>query len=83
MMPGFHNFVLGIYVVCFSLKSDIEEAPENLQMELQILQCDTNLNQVICERRFQDFYCYLPKEKFPLLKYCGLRMIVIFGSTCV
>jgi hypothetical protein len=83
MISVIQNCGSGIYVVCFSLKSDIGKAPENLQVELINLLFDTNLNQVICERKFQDFYSYSPKEKFPLLRYCGLRMIVIFGSTCV
>jgi hypothetical protein len=33
------------------------------------------------ETKSQDFYSYLPKEKFPLLRYFGSRMIAIFGST--
>jgi hypothetical protein len=50
------------------LKADTEKAPENLQMELINLQCDTNLNQKFSEAKLQDFYSYLPKEKFPLLR---------------
>jgi hypothetical protein len=45
----------------FSLKADIEKAPENLQMELINLQCDTTLNQKFSETKLQDFYSYLPK----------------------
>jgi 17beta-estradiol 17-dehydrogenase/3beta-hydroxysteroid 3-dehydrogenase/mitotic-spindle organizing protein 1 len=63
----------------FPLKADIEKAPENLQMELTNLQCDTNLNQKFSETKLQDFYSYLPKEKFPLLRYFRLRMIAMFG----
>jgi hypothetical protein len=29
----------------------------------------------------QDFYSYLPKEKFPVLRSFGWRMIAMFGST--
>jgi hypothetical protein len=32
------------FMFAFPLKADIEKAPENLQMELINLQCDTNLN---------------------------------------
>jgi 17beta-estradiol 17-dehydrogenase/3beta-hydroxysteroid 3-dehydrogenase/mitotic-spindle organizing protein 1 len=65
------------------LKADTEKAPENLQMELINLQCDTNLNQKLSETKLQDFYSYLPKEIFPLLRSFGLRMIAMLGSTYV
>jgi 17beta-estradiol 17-dehydrogenase/3beta-hydroxysteroid 3-dehydrogenase/mitotic-spindle organizing protein 1 len=64
-----------------TLKEDVENAPENLQVELINLQCGTNLIQKFSETDFQDFYSYLPKEKFPLLRSFGLRMIAMFGST--
>jgi hypothetical protein len=51
----------------FPLKADIEKAPENFQMELINLQCNTNLNQKFSETKLRYFYSYLPKEKFPLL----------------
>jgi 17beta-estradiol 17-dehydrogenase/3beta-hydroxysteroid 3-dehydrogenase/mitotic-spindle organizing protein 1 len=82
-IPGLQNYGPGIYVVCFLLKADIEKAPENLQMELINLQCNTNLNQKFFETKLQHFYSYLPKEKFPLLKSFGLRMTAMFGSTYV
>jgi hypothetical protein len=53
------------------LKADVENAPENLQMELINLQCDTNLAQKLSETDLQDFYSYLPKEKFPVLRSFG------------
>jgi 17beta-estradiol 17-dehydrogenase/3beta-hydroxysteroid 3-dehydrogenase/mitotic-spindle organizing protein 1 len=65
----------------FPLKADIEKAPENLQMQLINLQCDTNLNQKFSETKLQDFYSYLPKEIFPVLRSFGLRMIAMFGNT--
>jgi hypothetical protein len=45
----------------FPFKADIKKGPENLQMELINLQCDTNLNQKFSETKLQDFYSYLPK----------------------
>jgi hypothetical protein len=54
MEPDFLLFVL-------PLKADVENAPENLQMELINLQCDTNLTQKFSETDLQDFYSYLPK----------------------
>jgi hypothetical protein len=44
------------------LKADIEKAPENLQMELIDLQCDTNLNQKFFETKLQDFLFLLAKR---------------------
>jgi hypothetical protein len=35
----------------FPLKADIEKDPENMQMELINLQCDTNLNQKFSETK--------------------------------
>jgi 17beta-estradiol 17-dehydrogenase/3beta-hydroxysteroid 3-dehydrogenase/mitotic-spindle organizing protein 1 len=67
----------------FPLKADIEKAPENLQMELTNLHCNTNLNQKFPGTKLQDFYSYLPKEQFPLLRSFGLRMIAMFGNTYV
>jgi 17beta-estradiol 17-dehydrogenase/3beta-hydroxysteroid 3-dehydrogenase/mitotic-spindle organizing protein 1 len=63
------------------LKADDEDAPENLQMEVINLQCDTNLTKKFSETDLQDFYSYLPKEKFLVLKSFGLRMIAMFDST--
>jgi hypothetical protein len=63
------------------LKANIENAPENLQMELINLQCDINLTHKFSETYLQNIYSYLPKEKFPVLRSFGLRMIAMFGST--
>jgi 17beta-estradiol 17-dehydrogenase/3beta-hydroxysteroid 3-dehydrogenase/mitotic-spindle organizing protein 1 len=76
MEPEFMSFA-------FPLKADIEKASKNLKMELINFQCDTNLNQKFSETKLQDFYSYLPKENFPLLRSFGLRMTAMFGSTYV
>jgi hypothetical protein len=55
----------------FPMKADNEKAPENLQMELINFRCDTNLNLKFSETKLQDFYSYLPKEIFPLLRSFG------------
>jgi 17beta-estradiol 17-dehydrogenase/3beta-hydroxysteroid 3-dehydrogenase/mitotic-spindle organizing protein 1 len=82
-IAGLQNYGTGIYVFAFPCKADIAKATENLQMELINLQCDTNLNQKFSETKLQDFYSYLPKEVFPLLRSFGLRMIAMFGSMYV
>jgi hypothetical protein len=75
MEPEFLLFVL-------PLKADVQNAPENLQMELINLQCDTNLTQKFSQTDLQDFYSHLPKEKFPVLRSFGLRIIAMFGNYC-
>jgi hypothetical protein len=70
MIPGLQNYGSGIYVTCFSLKSDIEKRSENLQVEVVNLQCDTNLNQVICERKYKRFLIFICQKKNFL--YSGL-----------
>jgi hypothetical protein len=64
MEPEFLLFVL-------PLKADVKNAPENLQMELINLQCDTYLTQKFSETDLQDFYSYLPKESFLCLDPLG------------
>jgi hypothetical protein len=51
------------------LKTDKGKAPENFQMELSNVPCDTNLNQKLSETVLHSFYSYFLKNK--------LRMIVM------
>jgi hypothetical protein len=53
----------------FPLKADIEKAPENLQMELINLQCDTNLNKKYSETKCKIFILTCQKKNF---LYSGL-----------
>jgi hypothetical protein len=63
------------------LMADIENARDNKQMGLINFKCYGNLNQKFSQTTLQDFYSYLLKEKFPVLRSFGLRMTVIFDST--
>jgi hypothetical protein len=65
-----------------TLKTGIETATENLQMELINLKCDTNLNLKFSEKNLQDTYSHLPTGKFPVLRAFALKMTAMFGSTC-
>jgi hypothetical protein len=47
------------------------------------MQFNTNLIQKFSETKLQDFYSYLPTDKFPQLRSLGLQMIAILGSTYV
>jgi hypothetical protein len=66
LMPNFNS--------CFLLND-----PESLQKELVKLQCDTDLNQKLCDIQLEDFSCYLQREIFLLLGSFGLIMIAVFG----
>jgi hypothetical protein len=48
----------------FPLKADIAKAPENLQMELINLQCDTNLNQKFLKQNCKIFILTCQKKHF-------------------
>jgi hypothetical protein len=58
---GFKIMEPEFMLLAFPFKANIEKVPENLQMELINLQCDTNPNQTFSETKLQDFYSYLPK----------------------
>lgn len=47
----------------FPMKADSERALENLQKELNSLQCNAKLNE-FSVIKLQDFYYYLPKKNF-------------------
>ena len=52
-MPNFNYFFL-------------LNAPESLQKGSVNFQCDTDLNQKLCEIKLEDFSCYLLRENCPL-----------------
>lgn len=65
------------------LKTNVQNAPENLQMELIKLQCDINLIQKFEDTDVIKFYSYLPKDKYPQLRFFEIRIIAMFGSTFI
>jgi hypothetical protein len=81
-IPGLQNYETGIYVFAFPLKADIEKAPENLQMELINLQCDTNLNQKFLKQNCKIFILTCQNKYFlysgllGLLNDCNARQHV-------
>jgi hypothetical protein len=50
-------------VFALPLKADTEKASKHLQMEFINLQCSTSFN------KLQDFYSFVPKEKFIALRF--------------
>jgi hypothetical protein len=55
----------------FPLKAGIEKAPENSQMELINLQCDTNMNQKFSETKLEIFILTCQKKNFLYLGLLG------------
>ncbi len=60
---------------------EIDSVPEELQMELVELQCDTLLKQKYAEVEISEFYTFLSRERFPKLLTAAARIIAMFGST--
>ena len=62
---------------------DAKQIPEEVQMELLDLQCDTVLKDKYTDVGIPDFYQYLPKDRFPNLLCAAYRILAMFGSTYV
>jgi hypothetical protein len=60
---------------------DVESVPEEIQMELVELQCDSILKQKYSDVGIPEFYSYLQQERFPNLHSQAVRIIAMFGST--
>jgi hypothetical protein len=60
---------------------DVEQADENLQMELIELQCDSILKQKFRDAGVPEFYSYLPKDKYPQIIQFACQICAMFGST--
>jgi hypothetical protein len=78
MIPRLQNYGTRIFAVCFNFKGRHLEASIKQVNRINLL-CNTNLNLKICEKKIATFLFYLPKEKFPVLIYLGLRMTVMLG----
>lgn len=72
---------LEFMLVAFPLKVNTEMT-EHLKMELANLWCDTAWTKWFM-KTLQDCYSYLLEERFPLLGYFVLRMVITFGSMYV
>ncbi|KAM3936090.1 general transcription factor II-I repeat domain-containing protein 2B-like [Leptodactylus fuscus] len=62
---------------------DVQSVPEEVQMELLDLQCDTILKQKYTDVGVPEFYKFVPREKFPILVCRAARILAMFGSTYV
>ncbi|KAL7857346.1 hypothetical protein SRHO_G00162450 [Serrasalmus rhombeus] len=64
-------------------QEDPETAPQELQLELIDLQCDTVLKEKFNSLKLDEFYASLSTDKFPNIRKMEQRMLVLFGSTYV
>ena len=62
---------------------DAKHVPEEVQMELLDLQCDTVLKEKYTDVGIPDFYQFLPRDRFPNLFCAASRILAMFGSTYV
>ena len=62
-------------------KTNVNNAPENLQMELINLKSDVNLKQKFQDVHLVNFYSYLPIDKYSQVRNFAIRLLALFGST--
>jgi len=71
----------GFILFALPFKTNVNNAPENVQMELINLQCDINLKQNFQDVHLVNFCSYLPIDKSPQIRFAAIRLIALFGST--
>jgi hypothetical protein len=66
------------------MDADVNNVPENLQMEVIELQADLVLKSQFNNIALTDFYkLYLVEEKYTNLRAFSRKIVYLFGSTCV
>lgn len=74
--------MLKMFATPFSF--DAEQAPENMQMELIELQCDTELQEKFESHDLLDFYSkFVSEARFPAVRKNALYVASLFGSTYI
>ena len=63
--------------------TDIEKAPDAVQLELIDLQCDSTLKEKFYSESIDKFYALLNASKFAKLRKMAMRLLVLFGSTYI
>ena len=72
---------LDFTLFALTFKTNVNNAPENLQMELINLQYNINLKQKFQDVHLVNFYSYFPIDKYPQVRIFAIRLIALFGST--
>lgn len=79
----FEKIDKSLQLVSCPLSQDSETAPQELQLELIDLQCDSVLKEKFNSLKLNEFYASLSEELFPNIRQMAQRMLVLFGSTYV
>ncbi|XP_058846468.1 general transcription factor II-I repeat domain-containing protein 2A-like [Acipenser ruthenus] len=70
-------------LVSCPLSFDYEKAPEELQLELIELQCDSTVKEKYHSQTLDKFYASLNETKFPNIRNVAQKILVLFASTYV
>ncbi|CAM2112122.1 unnamed protein product [Caretta caretta] len=70
-------------LVSCPLSFDYKTAPQELQLELIDLQCDSTLKEKYSSEKLDQFYASLSETKFPNICKVAQKILVLFGFTCV
>lgn len=70
-----------LQLVSCPFTQDPETVPEELQLELNDLQCDTVMKEKFNSLKLDEFYASLSAAKFPNIQKMAQRMLVLSGST--
>ncbi|KAK3600630.1 hypothetical protein CHS0354_031544 [Potamilus streckersoni] len=63
--------------------TDFEKVPDDLQLELIDLQCDSNLKEKFQSESIDKFYASLNESKFANMRKMAMKLFVLFGSTYI
>lgn len=79
----FEKIDKSLQLISCPFTQDPETVPEELQLELIDLQCDTVLKEKFNSVKLDEFYASLSSAKFPNIQKIAQSMLVLFGSTYV
>ena len=65
------------------LTTDLEKAPDAVQLQLIDLQCDSTLKEKFQSESIDKFYALLNASKFANLRKMAVKLLVLFGSTYI
>ncbi|CAM5151232.1 unnamed protein product [Eretmochelys imbricata] len=70
-------------LVSCPLSLHYKKAPQELQLELIDLQCDSTLKEKYNSEKLEEFYASLSETKFPNIRKVTQKILVLFSSTYV
>lgn len=71
--------IFNIFVSPFSCS--VDNAPEDIQLELIDFQCDSFLKEKFSSHNLQEFYHYVSKDKYKNIHKLAARVLSFFGTT--